>query len=298
MEIRDLKYFRAVVEAGGVTRAAELLHMTAGALSKALGRFEADIGRELFRRSGRNLVTTEAGRMLYAQSARLLAEHKRLVESLDASPAASPEILRIATFEVFSTYFAGALLASHAPDAEVQILDVGVGAIETAVADRTVDVGLTYAPQPARGLHFRKLARIEFAVYAKRGAFDKLDPSEIPFAIPTTRLQLASGDLLGIDSWPYHRVPRLVKYRLTMLESALALARRGLCAVFLPTFIGALHNAEVLRAARLVRLPSPPAVGRVRQTVHLVSRDEDSGQPRVKALATAAKAIIASATET
>lgn len=291
MEIRDLTYFRAVVEAGGVTHAAPLVQLTPGALSKALQRFENDIGRELFRRVGRRLVMTEAGELLYERSTRLLAEHARLIAELDTSAPASEAILRVATFEVFSTHFLGALLAEH-PDTEVQVLDIGVSQIEEAVKDRTVDVGLTYIPYPDRTLHFRKLARIEFAIFAGPRAFDDVAFDDIPFAIPTTRLQLGSGEMLGIDAWPYHRVRRLVKYRVTLLQTALELARRGMCAVFIPTFIAELHNRSVRRALRLVRIPSPPAVGRVTQTVHLVTRMEDRAEPRIKALAAIAGDIL------
>lgn len=292
MEIRDLKYFRTIVEAGGVTRAAAVLHMTPGALSKALQRFESDIGRPLFKRTGRALVVNHAGELLYERSARLLAEHVRLLGELDASLPPSPETLRIGTFEVFSTYFLGELLGSHSPDADVQVLDVGVGKLEEAVKDRTVDVGLTYVPFPDRSLHFRRLARIEFGIYTGRRAFEHVAVEDIPFAIPTNRLQLASGELLGIDSWPYQRVPRTVKYRLTMLQTALELSRRGLCAVFIPTFIAALHNRSVRAGLQLRRVRSPAGVGAVQQTVHLVTRNEDRDDPRVRELAAAARQVI------
>ena len=273
MEIRDLSYFRTVVEAGGVIKAAAILHMTPGALSKALQRFEVQVGQDLLRRSGRQLVLTDAGRLLYQKSHRVIDEHRRLIRELDDSGTAQPSALRIATFEVFSTYCLGALVRTL-DDVELQVLDVGAAAISPSVATREVDIGITYVPMSDPSLSFRKIASIEFGIYGRRGAFGKTPHSELPFAIPTTRMQLASGELLAIDCWPQHRVPRRVKYRLTMLETALALVRQGACVVFIPLFLAGLHNRSAKRSQQLTRRDPPAALKRVRRNVQLVTRKD------------------------
>ncbi len=77
-----------------------------------------------------------------------------------------------------------------------------------------------------------------------------------------------------MDSWPYSNIRRRVTYHLTSLESGLELARRGMCAIFLPFFVAGLHNATVLPSLRLRRLANPRGMGQVRQTVHIVTRNE------------------------
>ena len=282
MEIRDLRVFRTVVEAGGVTKAAALLHMTPGAVSKALRRFEDELGRSLFIRGARHLVPSERGRELYRRSARLMTEHKRLLTELDASSPEHDATLRIASFEVFTTHCLGPVLASAFPDREVQMLDVGVGAIEDAVRNREVDYGVTYVPFPHHDLHYEPVRDVRFGIWGHGLTFDGIAFAELPFAIPVTRLQLAAGELLGIDCWPYDRVPRRVKYRLTALESALALARHRQCVVFIPDFIGELHNRAVRRSMQLRRFPSPAGVGTVTQTVRVVVREEDRDAPGLR----------------
>lgn len=64
MEIKLLRYFRAVVETGSLTKATSLLHITPGALSKSVHKLEDESGKTLFSRAGRSLALTEQGQAL------------------------------------------------------------------------------------------------------------------------------------------------------------------------------------------------------------------------------------------
>ncbi|KAA5830552.1 LysR family transcriptional regulator [Saccharopolyspora hirsuta] len=64
MDARQLGYFLAVVDHGGVSRAAVALHVAQPSLSQAIRSLERDLGQDLFRRIGRRLVLTDAGRAL------------------------------------------------------------------------------------------------------------------------------------------------------------------------------------------------------------------------------------------
>ena len=273
MEIRDLTYFRTVVEAGGLTRAASVLHITPGALSKGLRRFEDEIGQLLFHRRGRALELTAAGELVYRRSSRLIEEHGRLVRELEESSTEQHQTLRIATFEVFSARALAAMLRSDGLQSRpFQMLDVPVVEIGEAVQRREVDLGLTYVAIPSADLDYEPVAEIGFGIYARRGAFEGAGPKDLPFVIPTTRLQLSSGELLGIDCWPYERVPRVVKYRVTLLETALAVAREGLAAVFIPHFIAGLHDEHLRPEHQLTKRRRPRGMKSVSRVVQLVRR--------------------------
>ncbi|MEO4047339.1 LysR family transcriptional regulator [Pseudomonas sp. CAU 1711] len=64
-----LAMFVATAEQGSFSRAAELLGKTPSALTKAVGHLERELGAQLFERSTRRIVLTEAGR-LYLDTAR------------------------------------------------------------------------------------------------------------------------------------------------------------------------------------------------------------------------------------
>jgi DNA-binding transcriptional LysR family regulator len=64
MDARQLNYFLAVVDHGGVNRAAKELYVAQPSLSQSIRSLERDLGTALFHRVGRRLVLTEAGRAL------------------------------------------------------------------------------------------------------------------------------------------------------------------------------------------------------------------------------------------
>src|SRR3954466_10769507 len=74
MELRQLRYVEAVARHRHFTRAAEELHVAQSALSHQVRRLEAELGTELFARTSRTVVPTEAGEAVAARARRGLAE--------------------------------------------------------------------------------------------------------------------------------------------------------------------------------------------------------------------------------
>ncbi len=72
MDLDDLHIFRCVVREGGVTRAASLLNRVPSNVTTRIKQFEERLGVPLFRREGRSLVLTEAGRTLLGHAEKLL----------------------------------------------------------------------------------------------------------------------------------------------------------------------------------------------------------------------------------
>jgi DNA-binding transcriptional LysR family regulator len=74
MELRQLAYTEAVARHRHFTRAAEELHVAQSALSHQIRRLEAELGTQLFERTSRRVVPTEAGEAVAARARRVLAE--------------------------------------------------------------------------------------------------------------------------------------------------------------------------------------------------------------------------------
>ena len=64
MDIRQLKFFLAVVDHNGFSRAAQHLMVAQPSLSQAIATFERELGMPLFHRIGRGVVLSEAGAAL------------------------------------------------------------------------------------------------------------------------------------------------------------------------------------------------------------------------------------------
>lgn len=73
LDLTALRSFVTVVEAGGVTRAANQLHLTQSAVSMQLKRLEDALGQRLLDRAGRGVAPTAQGEQLLAYGRRILA---------------------------------------------------------------------------------------------------------------------------------------------------------------------------------------------------------------------------------
>ena len=78
MNLRQLRYFCEVVDAGSAAGAANRLHVAPTAISMQLAQLEEDLGGELFDRSRRPMELTALGRYFHPRARGLIAEAKQL----------------------------------------------------------------------------------------------------------------------------------------------------------------------------------------------------------------------------
>ncbi len=84
MELTALRQLVAIAEAGHMTRAARSLGVTQPTLSAMVRRLEEELGVELFHRTPRGVVPTEAGRALIEHAAEAIRAADRGVEAVRA----------------------------------------------------------------------------------------------------------------------------------------------------------------------------------------------------------------------
>ncbi|GAA4341376.1 LysR substrate-binding domain-containing protein [Pigmentiphaga soli] len=80
MELKQLEYFLAIVETGAFSRAALKLSVGQPVLSRQIRALELELGADLYHRTGRGIVLTEAGKML-AEHAQAMAERSAVIKS-------------------------------------------------------------------------------------------------------------------------------------------------------------------------------------------------------------------------
>lgn len=78
MNLRQIRYFCEVVQAGSAVHAAERLHVAPTAISMQLAQLEAHLGGELFDRSRRPMELTALGKFFYPRALELLTQAARL----------------------------------------------------------------------------------------------------------------------------------------------------------------------------------------------------------------------------
>ncbi|WP_404386340.1 LysR family transcriptional regulator [Caenispirillum salinarum] len=88
MDLRQLRYFLAIVEEGAFTRAADRLNIAQPALSAHVRKLEDDLGVELLLRTARGVRPTEHGERLAAHARRILADVDTLRDDIRGAEAA------------------------------------------------------------------------------------------------------------------------------------------------------------------------------------------------------------------
>jgi LysR family transcriptional activator of nhaA len=83
LNYKHLHYFWTVAREGGVTAAAEKLHVSQPAISTQIRKLELALGQELFDRSGRSLVLTPEGRIVMEFADEIFALGRELTDTLE-----------------------------------------------------------------------------------------------------------------------------------------------------------------------------------------------------------------------
>jgi LysR family transcriptional regulator, nitrogen assimilation regulatory protein len=87
LDLRDLRYFIAVYEAGGFGRAAAILKVAQSNVSTRILRLERLLGAPVFERRHRSIAPTARGELLYRHAVRVLEEVDELELTLRAREA-------------------------------------------------------------------------------------------------------------------------------------------------------------------------------------------------------------------
>lgn len=141
--IRQLEYATATARFGGVTAAAEALHISQPALSVSLAQLEATLGQPLFlRRPGGRITPTSFGRSWLAQAQEQLDALTRLMSG--ETPAAP---VRLACFEDLAPTLLAPLLrklAATAPGIAIVPDVLPFEAITEGLRAGRIDLALTW----------------------------------------------------------------------------------------------------------------------------------------------------------
>lgn len=268
MDIDRVRYFHVFAETGSLVRASEILHISQPALSKALKVLEDEVGCDLLEQDGRGLRLTQQGTFFKQATAELLNQWLQIPARTKNTEILKPK--RIGSFEVFTTYFLERM-THYVEMTDLELHEYGPGKLEEEIAAEKVDVGITYVPVSKSGLVYTEATKIKMNVFGLK-KFRNVHFSELPFVIPLTPHEGVPTKVVGQDGWPEHKYKREVRYRVSMMESALELCRLGLAVAYLPEFVVKLHNQKTLPAFQLVELDSAVSSKDRTQSVYLIHR--------------------------
>jgi len=101
LNYHHLRYFHAVARSGSVSRASEILHTSQPAICAQVKQLEAALGETLYRRSGRSLVLTDFGRLIYGYAEEIFALGRELLTIAKHTPTARIQRLHVGVVDSF-----------------------------------------------------------------------------------------------------------------------------------------------------------------------------------------------------
>jgi DNA-binding transcriptional LysR family regulator len=146
--LQQLHAFATIVSAGSLGRAAETLHVTQPALSRAIRRLEEQVGAPLFERHSRGMHLTAVGEALLPHAILLQREAEQAREEIDAMRGLARGTIRVGAVGSIASLvlpLAVSGVLRRWPQLRVEILEGVWDRLADALVKREIDLALSMA---------------------------------------------------------------------------------------------------------------------------------------------------------
>lgn len=157
---RQIEAFRAVMLAGSMTAAAEILRVSQPAVSRLVQDLEFTLGMKLFDRRGNRLTPRQESLALFKEVARYYSSLERIAHVAAEIRAGRSGELRVATFNALSLGFAPMAIDSllkNRPNISVYHETESSRAILELVASQEYDIGIVQISGEYPGVEIERL---------------------------------------------------------------------------------------------------------------------------------------------
>lgn len=239
MTIRHLRIFAEVYRFENITRAAEELHLTQPAVTRAIRELEDYYGTRLFERMYHRIFPTESGRRLYPQVLQLLDSFERIETGLRNWDSLG--YIRVgATVTLGDTVLPGLTrrFLEENPGVELKVTVANGDSLATALCENRLDLALMEDAPASPDLHTEEigndyLCAVMVPAYslAEKETVSLEDLSKVPLLVrevgSTARTVLHTA--LKVRNLPYH-----IAWESISTDALLGAAAEGLGVAILP----------------------------------------------------------------
>ena len=167
LEVRHLRYFLAVAEAGSFSRAADRLGISQPSVSQQMRDLEAGLRVSLFQRRGRRILLTPRGLIFQEHARAILHQLENFLQELNSESGQLRGALHIGVVPILNVplvpHLMGLFAANH-PGINVIVEEISSTEIETALEEGRMDVGLGFVTRHSPNLRYERLCKDEFAL--------------------------------------------------------------------------------------------------------------------------------------
>lgn len=188
MDWDKLRIFHAVADAGSLTHAGEVLHLSQSAVSRQVHGLEESLNTTLFHRHARGLILTEQGELLFDATKSM---NKRLEAATARIRDSKEEVygeLRVTATVGFGTLWLAPRLSKlyeKYPDLKIDLM------LEERVLDlpmREADVAIRMKEPSQADLIRKRLMTVKMRLYASKTYLENHSPIESPADLHDHRL--------------------------------------------------------------------------------------------------------------
>ncbi|MED4019165.1 LysR family transcriptional regulator [Sutcliffiella cohnii] len=190
MDIKRLKYFIAIAEAKNITAAATRLHMSQPPLSMQLKQLENELGVKLFERSGKSMVLTDKGKVLYQRALQLVNSVEEIKNELRETDEGKRGVLAVGINTLSLSGFSEVLKTFHEkhPKVSLKIVQNDSFYLAEMIKTRAIELAFVRLPLEYRGLTYHHLKNEPFFFVTNKKihtiSLEKI--SNTPLIIPST----------------------------------------------------------------------------------------------------------------
>lgn len=169
LNFHHLEVFYAVARHLNFSRAAEELYISQPAVSKHVKDLERDLGVDLFRRNGRRVELTDAGRLVYDYAGHALVLTEGLRRALAEMHSPGRGSLRLTATYALATYVVPRVLASFQaayPDVQLSLQVSNKGTAIRQVLQHQADIGIIDCQAIPPEVQWQRFARVPVALLA------------------------------------------------------------------------------------------------------------------------------------
>lgn len=166
-EIRQLRYFLEVADAGNFSRAAKRLGVSQPAVSQQMRDLELGLRAVLFQRRGKRISLTTAGVVFQEHARAILHQVEKSLQEVGSEPGELRGTLRVGIIPYLSLALLPKLLGSFSdqnPGLDLSISEISSTDIETCLEEGKLDVGLGWVTRHSPNLRYERLCEDEFTV--------------------------------------------------------------------------------------------------------------------------------------
>ncbi|MCC7124385.1 MAG: transcriptional activator NhaR [Acidobacteria bacterium] len=149
LNYHHLLYFWMVAREGSIARAGEQLRLAQPTISGQIRMLEDQLGEKLFERSGRNLVMTDVGRLVYEYAEQIFALGREMMDTLKDRPTGRPLRFQVGITDEVSKQIAHRILQPALTLPVPTFVVCREGPLERLLAElATHDIDLVIADAP------------------------------------------------------------------------------------------------------------------------------------------------------